>query len=146
MGDNYSDYTDEELLRLLELQRRERQRFYEGGDPLDFDLDRHDRMRHVLKRPAIPDMRFESTFDRSIETLQEQGASPLQIFWSAVVVNQFIMPFVNGFGWAVLSHMWRWHRIRAKYPARRITPSSSGETGGSSFLRGLKYGITQWSK
>ena len=130
----YSDYSDDELIRILEKQRQEHQRFFENGSG-DIIDDRH---LGGIKRPPVPDMRFEPQFIKSVAALREQGASTSQIFISAVVVNQFIMPFINGFSWSLLSHVWRWWRVRDATKAR--TASSSG----SSFIRGMKYGISKW--
>ncbi|KAI8147546.1 hypothetical protein BJV82DRAFT_552397 [Fennellomyces sp. T-0311] len=131
----YRDYTDDELIRILERQREEHQRFFESGDILD-DIDHDD--RHLgIKRPPVPDMRFEPQFRKSVAAMRENGATNAQIFFSAVIVNQFVMPFINGFSWSLLSHVWRWWRVRDATAAAR--PSSQ-----SSFFRGLKHGISKW--
>lgn len=151
-----SDIYDDEIIRLIELQRRHRQRFYESGEPIDaHDIDRarssfsfHNRRPSgsSLTRPPVPDMRFEQQFNQTVASLKAEGATPLQIFLSAVVVNQFIMPFINGFSWCLLSHLWRWSRIRSKYPAAAEAKSSTtaDASSSSSFVRGLKYGIAKW--
>ncbi|KAI7858126.1 hypothetical protein BDC45DRAFT_565477 [Circinella umbellata] len=133
----YTDYSDDELIRILEKQRQEHQRFFENdsGDIIDDHDDRH---LGGIKRPPVPDMRFEPQFIKSVAALREQGASNSQIFISAVIVNQFIMPFINGFSWSLLSHVWRWWRVRDATKVQRASSS------GSSFIRGMKYGISKW--
>ncbi|KAI9470407.1 hypothetical protein BDB00DRAFT_862833 [Zychaea mexicana] len=133
----YRDYNDDELIQILENQRREHQRFYESGDIID-DIDHDDRHLGGIKRPPIPDMRFEPQFRKSVATMREQGATNAQIFFSAVIVNQFVMPFINGFSWSLLSQVWRWWRVRDATKVRSTTSSTS------SFVRGMKYGIAKW--
>ncbi|KAI9257385.1 hypothetical protein BDA99DRAFT_516297 [Phascolomyces articulosus] len=139
-GNPYADYSDDELIRILERQRQEHQRFFEGGDIIDDDIDHDNRHLGGIKRPPVPDMRFEPQFRKSVAALREQGASNAQIFFSTVIVNQFIMPFINGFSWSLLSHVWRWWRVRDATKAHTTASSSSG----SSFIRGMKYGISKW--
>lgn len=137
---------EDELRRILERQRRERQRFYENAEELEIDGVDDDVVEPAprgLKRPPVPDMRFEQQFNKSIAGLKGEGASPLQIFYSAVLVNQFVMPFVNGFSWGLLGHLWRWYRVRSKYPATATAPRETSSSV-SSYTRGLKYGISQW--
>ncbi|KAI7885659.1 hypothetical protein K492DRAFT_171208 [Lichtheimia hyalospora FSU 10163] len=139
-SNNDPNYNDDELIRLLELQRREYQRFYEGGETFDLDdIDGQEHRHRGLKRPPVPDMRFEPQFNNTIAALQKSGASPTKIFVHGVIINQIIMPFINGFSWCLASHLWQWWRVRSKLPRPASSSSSS-----SSFLRGIKYGIAKW--
>ncbi|KAI9314916.1 hypothetical protein BX666DRAFT_1879363 [Dichotomocladium elegans] len=136
---------DEDLIRLLELQRQEYQRFYESGEIFDIEREEHHHERHAraMKRPQVPDMRFEQQFNKSIATMKANGATTLEILCREVIVGQFVMPFINGFTWCLASHMWQWWRVRSRLP-RRLAPDNHASS--PSYFRGLKYGISRWLK
>ncbi|KAG0170093.1 hypothetical protein DFQ28_010946 [Apophysomyces sp. BC1034] len=109
---------DEELARLYERQRLERARLYGNFESVDIDDNDDDAdsevVRNPLNRPAIPDLRFENQFSNSVKALQSKGATRSQIFFSVVIKDQIILPFLSGFSWSLCSHLWRWWRLRGK--------------------------------
>ncbi|KAI8060099.1 hypothetical protein BC940DRAFT_312759 [Gongronella butleri] len=132
--------------RLREMQQREQDILAETralqGDSWDEDDDSDDERRRRgsrlhLARPSVPDQRFEKQFERSVNALKEQGASRTTIFLSAVVKDQVIMPFINGFVWCIAGHAWRWYRM-----PRGQRKAAARES--SSFLRGIKHGVGRW--
>ncbi|CAO0802775.1 unnamed protein product [Mucor circinelloides] len=83
-----SDYDNEELARLVELQRRQTELLQPDIDNLDFEDDEDDfsvTNRAAKKGPTVPDMRFEKQVEKSIAQLQEKGASNFSIAWSIVL-------------------------------------------------------------
>ncbi|KAI8337499.1 hypothetical protein BC941DRAFT_425396 [Chlamydoabsidia padenii] len=132
---------DEEILRLLELQRRELEilkatQELEGDIYDDDDDDDENGTRHLNLRPTVPDMRFEKQFERTVEGLKSNGASNMTIFLSAVVKDQVIMQFFTGFTWCLAGHVWKWYRLRGQ----RVNNKESFV-----FLRGVKHGLTRWA-
>ncbi|KAI9011881.1 hypothetical protein CLU79DRAFT_839314 [Phycomyces nitens] len=128
--------SDDELARLMELQRLEQQKFYSYNQNIDGmvvdDLSDFGDAGPAA-RPAIPDMRFEQQFNQSIAKMEAEGASYTQIFLSAVVKDQLIVPFMSGLTWSLGSHMWLWYRTPSPRTARR-----------SPFLLGLRQSIKTW--
>ncbi|KAI8636839.1 hypothetical protein BD408DRAFT_76370 [Parasitella parasitica] len=140
-----SDYDNEELARLVELQRRQTELSQPDIDDLDFEDDQDDDdddfsiSKPIRKRPTVPEMRFEKQVENSITQLQEKGASNASIFWSVVVKDNIIVPFVSGFAWNVCSTAWKWYRTRGVINAR----SPAKKFG---FFRGIQHGIAEWTK
>jgi hypothetical protein len=137
-----SDYDEEELTRLLELQRRQAELLRPDIDNLD-DFEDDDEFSVTGRKerkqgPTVPDFRFEKQFDKAVSTLKEGGASNASVFFSAVVKDQIIMPFVTGFTWNVCSTAWKWYRARGVINAR--SPKKFG------FFRGIQHGITECTK
>lgn len=136
-----SDYDNEELARLVELQRRQTELLQPDIDNLDFEDDDDDFSvtKSVKKGPTVPDMRFEKQVEKSISQLQEKGASNISILWSIVVKDNIIIPFISGFTWSICSTAWKWYRTRgvinAKNPAKKF-----------GFFRGIQHGIAEWTK
>ncbi|KAL9559035.1 hypothetical protein MBANPS3_000598 [Mucor bainieri] len=144
-----SDYDNEELARLVELQRRQTELLQPDIDTLDFDDDDDDqeeddfsvtnKRASLRKGPTVPDMRFEKQVEKSIALLQEKGASNFSILWSVVVKDNILIPFVSGFTWSVCSTAWTWYRTRgvvnARNPAKKF-----------GFFRGIQHGIAEWTK
>lgn len=137
-----SDYDNEELARLVELQRRQTELLQPDIDHLDFEDDEDDfsvTNRAAKKGPTVPDMRFEKQVEKSIAQLQEKGASNFSIAWSIVVKDNILIPFVSGFTWSVCSTAWSWYRARgvvnARNPAKKF-----------GFFRGIQHGIAEWTK
>ncbi|KAI8879304.1 hypothetical protein K501DRAFT_257003 [Backusella circina FSU 941] len=143
-----SDYNNEELVRLVELQRRHTELLnadIDGMNVLDEeDEDDDDSTEFSVhakpKGPPVPDMRFEKQFEKAVLDLKEKGTSRIGIIWSAVIKDQIIVPFISGFAWSMCSTAWKWYRIRGKVVTTNKDKSSSG------FLRGLKYGFANWSR
>lgn len=135
-----SDYSSDDLERLLELQRRQ----HDLRDPskegfvVDDDNDDFSVTRREKKGPTVPDMRFESQFDKSVQHLIESGTSPMGIFWSAVIKDQIIVPFVSGFTWSLCSNAWLWYRTKGVINAR--SPKKFG------FFKGIGHGVSEWTK
>ncbi|KAF7723813.1 hypothetical protein EC973_001597 [Apophysomyces ossiformis] len=122
---------DEQLDDLYERQRLER--LYGSLDDEE-EEENLDVVRRPLTRPAIPDLRFENQFNNSVNALQSQGATKSQIFFSVVIKDQLILPFISGFSWCLCSHLWRWWRVRGKHQQKES----------SAFWRGMKHGISKW--
>ncbi|RCI03783.1 hypothetical protein CU098_011924 [Rhizopus stolonifer] len=137
-----SDYSNEELARLVELQRRQTELLQPDIDNValatDDDDDDFSVTARTPKAPTVPDMRFEKQFEKSVLHLQEKGASPLMIVWSAVIKDQIIVPFISGFTWSLCSTAWKWYRTRGVVNAR--SPRQFG------FFRGIQHGVTEWTK
>ncbi|KAI8984530.1 hypothetical protein BDF20DRAFT_834031 [Mycotypha africana] len=133
LSTNESDESqEEELARLTELQRRQTEmlrpdidNFVADDDHSDADDDfsvtaahnNNDQLR--TKRVPVPEMRFAKQFENSVNALQAKGASSLAIFWSAILIDQIVMPFVSGFGFCMASAGWRWYRARGVINARQ---------------------------
>lgn len=141
-----SDYDNEELARLVELQRRQTELLQPDID--DFILENNDEddddfsvtgPRSSLKKgPTVPDMRFEKQFEKSVAHLQEEGASNMAIFWSVVIKDQIIVPFISGFTWNMCSTAWKWYRMRGVVNAK--SPKKFG------FFKSIQHGISECSK
>jgi hypothetical protein len=135
-----SDYSSDDLERLLELQRRQ----HDLRDPskegfvVDDDNDDFSVTRNVKKGPTVPDMRFEKQFEKSVQHLIESGTSPMGIFWSAVIKDQIIVPFISGFTWSLCSNAWLWYRTKGV-----INAKSTKKFG---FFKGIKHGISECIK
>lgn len=140
-----SDYNSDDLARLLELQRRQaelrdatKEGFEIDEDDDDDDFSVTGRSAKARKGPAIPDMRFEKQFEKSVQVLREKGASNASIFFSAVIKDQIIIPFVSGFTWSLCSNAWKWYRTRGVVNAR--SPKKFG------FFKGVQHGISEYTK
>ncbi|KAI8382382.1 hypothetical protein BD560DRAFT_221929 [Blakeslea trispora] len=137
-----SDYDSDELARLADLQRRQTEMLRPDIDNLEFDIDDADLdddfsiTGRTPKPPTVPDMRFEKQFEKSVSHLKEQGASTWMILWSAVIKDQIIMPFVQGFIWSLGGTAWKWYRTRGVVNARN--PQKSG------FFKDIQIRMTDW--
>lgn len=139
-----NDYSEEELTRLMELQRRQTELLRPDIDSLDDFEDDDDfsvtdrKGKSVKQGPTVPDFRFEKQFEKAVLSLKEGGASNTSVFFSAVIKDQIIIPFVSGFTWNICSTAWKWYRTRGVVNARN--PKKFG------FFRGIQHGITEWTK
>ncbi|EIE80449.1 hypothetical protein G6F46_010571 [Rhizopus delemar] len=145
MSDEFQPYrlsseVPEEFERLVELQRRYTESRDPNVDNIAFDTDDDDdfsvHAKH-MNAPPIPDMRYEKQVETAIQNLRNKGTSPLGIFWTVVIKDQIIVPFISGFVWCVGTHAWSWYRSRGAV-------KNSKKTIG--FFRGLHHGISEWTK
>ncbi|KAI8393372.1 uncharacterized protein BYT42DRAFT_609169 [Radiomyces spectabilis] len=143
-ANDFESSNEAELARLMELQRLEQQAFLNhidfndiDSDASDFDVRRRSSTSAVL-RPPMPDLRFGQQFNKTVENLQANGASGASIFFSAVIKDQIIIPFVSGFTWSLGSHLWRWYRPRRK-------PVNAGNSNGNGFLTRLYTRFSLWA-
>ncbi|OBZ89733.1 hypothetical protein A0J61_02206 [Choanephora cucurbitarum] len=139
-----SELDRDELARLAELQRRQTEMLRPDVDNLKFDSDDGEIdddfsvTGRTPKPPTVPDLRFEKQFEKSVLQLKEQGASTWMILWSAVIKDQIIMPFLQGFVWSLGGTAWKWYRTRGVVNARN--PQKSG------FFKGIQVRMTEWIK
>jgi hypothetical protein len=139
-----TDYNNEELARLVELQRRQTELLQPDIDEFiledeeDYDFSVTGTRSSHKKGPTVPDMRFEKQFEKSVAHLQEKGASKMAIFWSVVIKDQIIVPFISGFTWNICSTAWKWYRMRGVVNAKN--PKKFG------FFKGIQHGISECSK
>ncbi|KAI7907448.1 uncharacterized protein BX663DRAFT_490945 [Cokeromyces recurvatus] len=136
------DFTEKETARLFELQRRQNELLRPDIDKseeellkLDEDMDDFSVLKK-RKGPTVPDLRFEKQFEASLARLKENGASNISIFYSAVIKDQIIMPFISGFAWNVCSAAWKWYRTKNVMNTKKKI----------GFFHGIQNMMTQWSK
>lgn len=137
-----SDYNSEDLARILELQRRQTELRDESKEGFEIDEEEDDFSvtggnREQKKGPAVPDMRFEKQFEKSVQALREGGSSNIGIFFSAVIKDQILIPFVSGFTWSLCSNAWKWYRTRG------VINKSPKKFG---FFKGAQDGISGFSR
>jgi hypothetical protein len=145
-----SDYNNDELVRLVELQRRHTELQNADIDSMnaldddeeDDDDDTEFSVHAKPKGPPVPDMRFEKQFEKAVLDLQAKGTSRFGIIWSTVIKDQIIVPFISGFAWSICSTAWKWYRIRGKV----LTTNKDKVASSSSFVRGLKHGFANWTR
>jgi hypothetical protein len=140
-----SDYNSEDLARLLELQRRQTELRYATKEGFEIDEEEEEddfsvtgKSTNKKKGPTVPDMRFEKQFEKSVQALKENGASNVGIFFSAVIKDQILIPFVSGFTWSLCSNAWKWYRTRGVINAKN--PKKFG------FFKGAQHGISEYTK
>jgi hypothetical protein len=139
-----NDYNDEDLARLLELQRRQSELRDASMEEFIVDEELDDDDDFSVTAPSkkrtthtVPDMRFEKQFEKSVQHLKENGASTLTIVWSTIIKDQIIMPFFSGFLWNVSGVAWKWYRTRG------VVNSGNKQFG---IFKGVKYHVSQWTK
>ncbi|CEG84438.1 hypothetical protein RMATCC62417_18240 [Rhizopus microsporus] len=137
-----TEYT-EEIEQLVELQRRHTETRKVHIDNIIVDEDDDSFSVHEkhprLNAPPVPDFRYEQQVEKTIKSLRDKGTSPIGIFWTIVIQDQIILPFVSGFAWCICSNAWKWYRTRGV--VNKQTPKRT-----MGFFRGLQHGITEWTK